>query len=181
MNRLMLILTFLFSFQYSTLCAQEKKAEDFAGTSQGLQEMMRYVTSLNRKEQSIFTNSLRPSLEDFKAVFLNENFAKKEYAYHKRLLRSVYVTVKPLLAEQTETVIWKTSAGELKTYTGQAIYFPGGYKEIADELNPDLTYYRLKFVEPGRQTGSGFDMFVYVNEKWLFFPRPWSMVVLEKG
>lgn len=180
MNRLILILGFLFSFILSSLYAQDKKAEDFAGTTEGLQEMMRYISSLNRKEQNIFTNSLRPSLEDFSVVFQNEIFAKKEYSYHKRLLRSVYVIIKPLLEEQTETVIWKTNAQELKNYTGQAIYFPGGYKEIADELNPNLTYYRLKFVEPGRQTGSGFDMFVYVNRKWLFFPRPWSMVVLEK-
>ena len=180
MNKLVLIFVILYSFSFSFLFAQEKTAENFAGTSEGLQEMMRYVVSLNRKEQNIFTNSLRPSLEDFKAVFLNENFAKKEYLYHKRLLRSVYVIIKPLLAEQTETIIWKTNVEELKLYTGQAIYFPGGYKEIAEELNPSLAYYRLKFVEPGRQTGSGFDMFVYVNGKWLFFPRPWSMVVLEK-
>jgi hypothetical protein len=167
------------SLQTGVLYAQEKTGTDFANNAQGLQEMMRYISGLERKARYKFTTTLKPTEHDFYTVFPDPAFAEKEMQYHKKILRANFITIEPFTNRQTDWIVWKTSAAELKNYENQAMFFPGGYREMAHQLNPNLTYFRIKFVEPGRQIGSGYDLFVYLGTRWVFIPRPWA-IDLEK-
>lgn len=152
---------------------------DYPPTRQGFQSLINDLRSPNRKLRKSLLQSLQPTQADFLAVFQDEDYARSMYQYHKQTYRSSRFgyLIQPNLPEQTETILWQADAQSLKNYTGEAIYFPGGYREIADHLSPDYQYFRFKYVEPGRSTGSAYEMFVFVNDRWVYIPRPWAFEI----
>ncbi|MBX7240408.1 MAG: hypothetical protein K1X92_01570 [Bacteroidia bacterium] len=149
----------------------------FVGNKEGLTELIELFSSMNYKTRLKFSKQLRPDKSDYYEVFINQDFAEKIYLYHKKLYHGSSIVIQPNLEGQSEILLWEASQDDFKKYIHEAVYFPGGYKEIADEFNPDLKYYRFKYVQPGKHTGSAYDMFVYVSGKWRFFPRPWAVAV----
>ena len=71
---------------------------------------------------------------------------------------------------------WAWWAEELQTRAGASHYFPGGYRRAAKILRRGHTVYRWKFVKPGEKLGMAFDGLVYLNGRWLFFPKPWRIL-----
>lgn len=47
---------------------------------------------------------------------------------------------------------------------------------MAPFLNKGLVFYRFKFVEPGKELGISFDGLVFVNGRFVIFPKPWRML-----
>lgn len=76
-------------------------------------------------------------------------------------------------AGQTEVKIFSATSEEMKSWTGNAGEFAGGWKEVAPKLKAGLKIYRFKFVEPGKDLGMAFDGLIYVNGNWRIFPKPW--------
>lgn len=137
--------------------------------------MLAYLLNASPEEREAFSRSLNPSLEDCRAVF-TEQYANKIFRQQKTLRRQNNIVIKPLTERQTTYTYWVTDADELKEYEGAAKAFPGGYRELARELNPSLDYVRFKFIEPGHKLGSAYDMLVYVNGHWVMIFRPWAVM-----
>jgi hypothetical protein len=122
------------------------------------------------------TQKLRPSSADYKAVF-GDMAAKAEAAF-KSGWDAGAVVVHPKEG-QSELKLWSASTEELRSGAGAAREFPGGYAKVAPHLGKGLTFYRFKFVAPGRSAGHAYDGLVYVNGRWVIFPKPYRILVAE--
>ncbi len=163
-------------FSFDCVFSQQDTIPTFSGNRQGVEQMLQFILQADESQQRILTDSLRPEEVDCEAVFF-PLYRKKVYRFHKRLYRIADIYVHPLLENQTEYLLWSATTEELMEYTGEARFFPGGYREIAPYLKPELTFYRFKFVQPGMRLGSAYDVLVYVNGKWRLFHRPWAVMI----
>lgn len=143
---------------------------------EGVVALLRHILSANKKEITELTYQLEPSREEYEQVF-KAPYDKLVWRYHKRLRRYADVRVHPILKKQTEFLLWSATTEQLQLYEGEARNFPGGYREMATFMKPELTFYRFKFVEPGRKLGSAFDVLIYIDGHWRMFHRPWTVLV----
>ena len=175
-----LITIFILLFlQNASVFSQDTYPEitSFEGNKAGLTSLIATISTMNYRARLKYTRQMRPTKEEYSEVFVHSDFADKIFKYHKKLYHSNAFVIQPNLEGQSEILLWEVSQEDLKKYINDAVYFPGGYKEIAEEFNPDLLYYRFKYVQPGKHTGSAYDLIVYVSGKWRFFPRPWAAVL----
>lgn len=156
---------------------QEQALSKYKGTREDLIQLLTDIQQSNPKTRIKMARALRPREADYKAVFVSSDFAERVYQFHERLSKSSAIVIQPNLIEQTDILLWEADVNDFKQYRNDAVYFPGGYKEIANQFSPDYHYFRFKYVKPGKSTGSAYDIMVFVNERWRFFPRPWAVVV----
>ena len=112
------------------------------------------------------TMKLRPQPADYDAVFVGDAAQKAKGA-----LEPVWDTLKGGLKptpDQTQIDVFTATADDLKK--GDA-HCPGGYKDIADKINPKVVLYCFRFVKPGENTGTHGDGQVFVNDHWAMFPK----------
>lgn len=119
------------------------------------------------------TRKLRPTDADYRAYFVPGSWQKAKSVYDP-VWRGEEVIVKPNQG-QTELLLWRATVTELDEGTGDSSHFPGGYKHIMKHIRPGHTIYRFKFVQPGRSYGMAFDGLVYMNGRWVLFPKPWRV------
>ncbi|MCB0839355.1 MAG: hypothetical protein KDD99_21940 [Bacteroidetes bacterium] len=167
------VLFLLIFFPFFSLA--QNNVPEFPGTREGAQELLTYIIQATHKQRVELTKSMVPSLEDCEAVF-DDRVAKKVFRYERKLNRQIKIIIRPLLKDQTDLLLWSATTEEMVDYVGEAKYFPGGYKELAQYLRPNQTVYRFKFIQPGRYLGSAYDMMVYVNGNWKMIHRPWAVL-----
>lgn len=174
--RIFLVLVSFIGLFIGSSWAQEKEF-DFPPGEEGVEEMLDFILDASNKERKALSTWLRPNLEDCKAVF-DDRIATKVFKYQKRLKREVNLVIRPLLKDQTEYLLWGANQEAINSYSSSdARNFPGGYRELADYMNPNYEFYRFKFVQPGRKLGSAYDVLVYVNGKWCMIHRPWVVIL----
>lgn len=117
------------------------------------------------------TKALRPTTADYKALFDAATAAKVE-AQQSKDWDSGKAVIKPKPG-QTELKVWSASGADIAAGKGDAKEFPEGYKKIGKHLAKDATFYRFKFVEPGKDTGTAYDGLAFVNAHWVIVPKPW--------
>jgi hypothetical protein len=123
------------------------------------------------------TKTLRPTTADYKAMFDAKTAAKVEASQAKDWSTNKAV-IKPK-PSQTEVKVWGATGAELASGKGNAKEFPGGYQKLAKHLVPTTTYYRFKFVEAGKETGTAYEGLAFVNGHWVIAPKAWR--ALEGG
>ncbi len=120
------------------------------------------------------TARLRPTHEDYLAVFEGDSAAKAEGGYTPAWDKGdLVITLKP---DQSDLKLFHATSDELKAGGAAAQKFPGGYKQIAPMLKKGLVFYSFKFVRPGEELGLAYDGLVSVNGHWTIFPKPWRYV-----
>jgi hypothetical protein len=124
-------------------------------------------------DHAALSKNLRPSKDDYAAVFEPELAAKAEAVYGPAWDGGAMVIAPK--SGQTEIKVFSATSDELKSWTGNAAEFPGGYKDVAAQLKPGVKIYRFKFVEPGQDLGMAYDGLVSVNGNWRIFPKPWRV------
>lgn len=117
------------------------------------------------------SQALRPTTAEYQAAFVPEAAKKAEEAYAAPWDAGA-LNIAPK-SGQTELLLWKATSEELQSKSGDAGHFPGGYEQVAAQLQPGVTWYRFKFVEPGNDLGMAFDGLTHVNGRWVIFPKPW--------
>ncbi|MBX3230381.1 MAG: hypothetical protein KIT84_03395 [Labilithrix sp.] len=116
------------------------------------------------------TRSLRPSTNDYKALFDAATAPKIESGQSKDWA-SGKAAIRPGQG-QTEVKIASATGADLAAWTGNAKEFPAGYKKLGKHIAPNATFYRFKFVEPGKDTGTAYDGLAFVNGHWVIAPKP---------
>lgn len=133
----------------------------------------------NANERHALSLALKPSLADYKAIFLNVDDAKRAEDGYQRLWSQVVSRrlpdFGPRVPAQSELLLWSATTAELRAYTGNAVQFAGGWRKVALRLRPGLTFYRFKFVKPGETLGRAFGGLVRVNGRWVIIPKPWRV------
>jgi len=170
------ILAHCFFVSSLTLAAQAPMPDQMPQHFQGVDSVLRIIQECDERDQIRFTRALFPSLDDCLSLFNDPKIAHKVFHYQKYLRRRAHIVIRPIIEEQTELLLWAASTEELLDYTGEAQYFPGGYHELAPYFEEGMTFYRFKFVAPGRQLGSAFDVLVHVNGHWCLIHRPWTVL-----
>lgn len=106
-------------------------------------------------DHAALSKQLRPTTADYAEVFDPDFGAKLEALYGPAWdAGQLVVAPKP---GQSELKLFSAKTEEMKSWTGTAAEFPGGWKQVAPKLKSDLTIYRFKFVEPGKDLGMAFD------------------------
>jgi hypothetical protein len=167
--------------------AAETAAKDQAlqGDEEGAQALLKRFVQPNADHVTL-TRSLRPTTDDYKAMFDAATAAKVEASQAKdwdskkagREGDDGGPVIKPK-PSQTEVKLWAASGADLATGKGNAKEFPAGYKKIAKHLAPTVLFYKFKFVESGKDHGTAYDGLAFVNGHWVIAPKPWR--ALEDG
>ncbi len=119
------------------------------------------------------TRQVVPQPGDYARVFEGE-LASKARQHYERMFADPNAKIGPK-AGQTELVLFAATTEELRAGTGDALEFPGGYKRVADQLAPGVTWFRFKFVKPGERAGMAFDGLTFIDGRWAMFPKPWRI------
>lgn len=146
---------------------------DFPGTEEGARQLLQAFVA-DGADTAGLSAALRPTSADFAAVFVGEA-AKKAEAGYAPAWDAGALHIKPKQG-QSEVLLFKATTEALKTGGDGAGEFPGGYKGIAEQLEPGVMLYRFKFVEPGKTLGMAFDGLAHVNGRWTIFPKPWRVL-----
>ncbi len=140
------------------------------GNEDGARALLAQFVAPNA-DHAALTRSLRPTTNDYKSLFDAKTAAKIEAAQAKDWSSNKAV-IKPKPG-QTEVKIWSATGSDLAKGTGNAKEFPAGYKKVAKHLAPSVLFFRFKFVEPGKETGTAYDGLAFVNGHWVIAPKPW--------
>lgn len=168
---------FTLVFSLATACGKKEadsgQAKDqYPGTAEGLKKLMgEFVASPDNAEK--LSLKLRPTTEDYEAVFEGD-FAKKAENTYKEHWDKGNLTLKGKPG-QSEIHIESVTSDDLKAKSEKADAFPGGWLKIAPNLKPGITIYLVRFTEPGKEHGMRFDGLVHVNGRWRIFPKPWRV------
>jgi len=153
--------------------ASDQAKGKYAGTEDGLKKLMGEFLKDGGANAEKLSLLLRPTAEDYAAVFEGD-FAKKAEETYKEPWEKGLLTLKAKPA-QTEITVLAVTADDLKAKSEKSREFPGGWLEVAPNLKAGLTIYLVRFTEPGKERGLRFDGLVYVNERWRIFPKPWRI------
>lgn len=145
-------------------------AKSHPGTEDGAKALLAEFVKPGA-DPATLSKALRPTKADYDAVFMPDLAAKADAVYGPAWDGGQMVLAPK--AGQTQLLISSATSDELKSWTGGAAEFPGGWKEVGAQLKPGVTIYRFKFVEPGQDLGMAFDGLAHVNGNWRIFPKPW--------
>ena len=142
----------------------------FPGTEAGATTLLKEFVKPGANHAAL-SRWLHPTAADYATVF-EPDAAKKVSALCEPAWDAGQLVIAPK-AGQSEVKVFSTTSDEMKSWTGTATEFPGGWRQAAPKLKPGLKIYRFKFVEPGKDLGMAFDGLIYVNGNWRIFPKPW--------
>ena len=117
---------------------------------------------------------LRPHDDDYERVFTSDSVAMARAGY-ARLFAQPHLP-KPADAGQTRLLSHLAPAGMLADDNELSRPFPGGYRAIANRLNPHRVWVRWKFCRPGETAGMAYDGLVWVDDHWAWFPKPYRVL-----
>ncbi|MBN1637766.1 MAG: hypothetical protein JW866_02275 [Ignavibacteriales bacterium] len=150
------------------------QSETFKGNGKGATEMLKRFLEPDADYRDL-TEELLPNEEDYELYFKKE-YSKVAFDRYSKMWGNKNLVIKPDTS-QVEIIIDSTTTEELREWTGTAaLEFPGGYKDITDKLQDSLVIYKFKFVQPGFNTGLSYDGLVYLNGRWVIFPKPWRVL-----
>jgi hypothetical protein len=145
-------------------------AKSHPGTEDGAKALLAEFVKPGA-DHATLSKALRPAKSDYDSVFTPDLAAKADAVYSPAWDGGQMVIAPK--AGQTEIKLGSATSDELKSWTGGAMEFPGGWKDVGAQLKPGVTFYRFKFVEAGQDLGMAYDGLAYVNGSWRIFPKPW--------
>lgn len=121
----------------------------------------------------LLATELRPRAEDYARVF-----APGVVATAQRCYETLFLAPHPIKRDPEQTVLrlFVASAADLRQHGPQALEFPGGYSQILDFLLPDSIWVHWKYVAPHRTAGMAYDGLVRIDDRWVWFPKPYRFL-----
>ncbi|MBN2570962.1 MAG: hypothetical protein JXA68_02430 [Ignavibacteriales bacterium] len=163
-------LIFIYILIYISSCQNET----FEGNGNGAKKFLAQFLETDADYRNL-TEELMPNEEDYNLYFKKE-FSNIAFQRYSTMWENEDLAIRPD-TNQVEIIIDSTTTEELLQWTGTAaLEFPGGYQEIAEKLHDSLKIYKFKFVQPGSKIGVSFDGLVFLNDRWMIFPKPWRVL-----
>jgi hypothetical protein len=117
------------------------------------------------------TMQLAPRPGDVDLVFAPSVAEQVEVAYQRVWEKGIVMGPNH---GQTQVIVAACAAGMLADEKDPAAAkFPGGYRRIAHLLRPEVIWFAWKFVEPGRTSGMAYNGLVRIDNRFVWFPKPW--------
>ncbi len=115
----------------------------------------------------------KPQPDDWERVFMPEAAAKARIAY-----KPLWVSPPPPLPRPGQTVVRVSvaEASEFASGSPRAKLFPGGFTSIAQSLVPGNIWVTWEYLAPGETAGMAFNGLVYLDGRFVWFPKPWKFI-----
>lgn len=162
----------ILGLSYALTFAPSTSAQTFPPTLDGARAVIAQFAPGAASDRGAAMSRLRPTSADYRAVYREPRASKLEVA-HKALWDSGQSIGGK--AGQTEIQIVLARTDDLIDGTPVAREFPGGYAQVAADLQRGLPIARFRYVEPGKTSGMAFDGLVHVNGRWVLIPSPWRV------
>jgi hypothetical protein len=117
--------------------------------------------------------ALRPGPDDYARTFVPEAVAAARDAY-ETYLATPYRLGPATRDSRVECHV--APAGMLTYDNSLSRHFPGGYAAIAPLLQPQRVWVAWKSIEPGRSAGMAYDGLVWLDDHWVWFPKPYRVL-----
>ena len=124
---------------------------------------------------SALTESLKPTIDDAKALFKKDADAQKAFTYISKAYASIEKSkdfIRPTTI-QTDYIVEAATTADLKGSKVNTKDF-SGLKLIASRLTDNVTFYIFKFVKKGAKEGLNHYSLTYVNHHWVIFLKVWK-------
>ena len=82
----------------------------------------------------------------------------------------------PFKITQTQLRIFTAWSQDFAALDARAVAFPGGYRSIAAQLLPDVSWAAWEVIEAGATDGILFDGLVAIGDRFAWFPKPWRIL-----
>jgi hypothetical protein len=151
-----------------------KGSSKYPGTEEGAKALLTALMNAGPNAAKL-SLELKPTSADYEAIFTTKEMAQKAETEYGKLWGMIDKDPIRPKEGQTELKLFKATTEELRSRSGGASEFPGGYGRASQQLKPGLTIYRWKFVKPGESLGMAFDGLVFVNGHWVIVPKPWRI------
>ena len=147
--------------------------------AQAIQFLRKLVDPTLIAERPALIAKLRPSHEDYAAIFVEGAAAQAEHAYQQQLWSTPVIW--PIKSEQTEVHIRAAvSSDELLSDEAAAAALPGGYREIASLLQPGIVIIAFEIHAKADSAGLYFDGLVPRGDRFVWCPKPWRVVAAKE-
>lgn len=141
-----------------------------AGVQLGEDEDYRYA----------LTRTLRPRDSDWEQVFQGGAALRARQGYAPLWEGEPGPIIEPRRG-QVEIRVVAVTAAALRDDPEAAFHFPGGYRDIVDLLVPERCWVAWTFTEPGEELGMQYNGLVYLDERFVWFPKPWRVLQSDGG
>jgi hypothetical protein len=158
---------------------EQAQAQAFATMSVICDEVSPLLQALGQDDGSL-TAGLRPREEDYAKAFLPPYAQAAKQAYEEVWKEMPRVSS----ASPAATLKCHVSpAGMLADDNSLSWHFPRGYRMIAPLLDPHRIWVAWKLIPPGKDAGMAYDGLVWLDERWVWFPRPYRVLrhLVEKS
>lgn len=137
--------------------------------------LSRPLRDLSPHESLALVSELRPRPEDYARVFQPAYVDVARRAYD-----ALFLAARPLERAPHQTVLRMTMAtcAELREFGVDTCEFPGGYSQILDALLPESLWVHWKYVAPGSSSGMAYDGLTRLEDRWVWFPKPYRVLPL---
>lgn len=145
----------------------------FPPTEQGARAVAAQFLASSGVDQRAAMLRLRPTQADYRAVYKEPVAGALEAENDRHWEKGETLRVGPTRTEILMIVVPTDDLIDRKPVLSE---FPGGYGRVLPFLNRGIPIARFKYVEPGKTTGLAVDGLVHVNGRWVFMPKPWTVV-----
>jgi hypothetical protein len=145
----------------------------FPPTEHGARAVAAQFLANSGVDQATAMKRLRPSQADYRAVYKEPVAGALEAENDRHWEKGETLRVS---AARTEILMIVVPTDDLIDGKPALSEFPGGYRRVLPFLNRGFPIARFKYVEPGKTTGLAVDGLVHVNGRWVFMPKPWTVV-----
>ena len=118
--------------------------------------------------------ALRPRPEDYARVFVASTVAVARSKYEEFWGEPLKLAFPS--GAQTQVLTHVAPAGMLADDNELSWRFPGGYRWVAQHLQPERVWAAWKYVVPGATSGLAYDGLVWCEDHWSWFPRPYRVL-----
>jgi hypothetical protein len=138
--------------------------------------LQQFVDPARQAERAALVASLRPTPEDYAALFVPDAAEKARAGYEAALWS--HPPPWPIRPEQTLVVVRAAVTAEaLIAGEPDASMLPGGYRHIASSLRPGSLWLAWEFLAPGASAGLYFDGLVpRDHDRFVWLPKPWRIL-----
>ncbi len=149
---------------------------DFPPTERGARAVAAQFLAGSGVDPRAAIMKLRPKQADYLAVYKEPVAGALEAENDRHWEKGETLRVS---AARTEILMLVVPTDDLIDGKPVLSEFPGGYRRVLPFLNRGIPIARFKYVEPGKTTGLAVDGLVHVNGRWVFMPKPWTVVKAE--
>lgn len=117
----------------------------------------------------------QPNLSDCSKAFKSE-YKEKFYDYYSRSFKGLNSNSNIDFSQFEKFEVESADSYELNENNHN---LPGGMTQLAKQgiLNNNIKFYTVRFKKKNEESGTSFTAWAFIDNRWIFFPKPWQLDV----